>query len=185
MNKFLLFFLILSFSLLIKSQGPPPPGNIPDTAPQPTLNQDTKTPPPMGSPSTEGVTEGESTEASIVQVQALTIAPPQDWDCTIEFYSRANVYYTERFDSSSLEAFRGSFTKRVDNSIDEIYWSGSRCYCWVILYQSKYYQGLNLGFWTFSESGSYDLSEYITYDFSDGGWERWSTTASSYSIYCY
>jgi len=182
MNKYLLPFLVFALYSQVLSQAPPPPGTIPSmpvsASTAPATNHDPKTAPPMG-----GI-PGEDATKNAVQVQALTMKPV-DWDCTVEFYNDATLYYTEKFDSSSLEASRGKFSKKVENSIDEIYWSGSRCYCWVILYQSKYYQGLNLGFWTNSESGSYDLSEYVTYDFSEGKWERWSTTASSYSIYCY
>ena len=75
--------------------------------------------------------------------------------------------------------------KKYDNKIDAVYWSGTRCYCWVVVYQSKYFQGLNLGLWTSTDSGSYDLSYYITYDWNDMRWEPWDTTVSSYAIYCY
>ncbi len=85
----------------------------------------------------------------------------------------------------AMDAYHGKLPKKYDNKIDSVYWSGTRCYCWVIVYQSNYWMGLNLGLWVDSTEGYYDLNKYITYNSSDYAWESWSSTVSSYSIYCY
>ena len=109
----------------------------------------------------------------------------EGWYCEFEFYYNGKSYYSEYVGFDDTEAYRGSLSNKLDNKIDSIYWSGSRCNCWIIVYQSKYFKGLNLGLWTDSNDGYYDLTKYITYDFYDGGWEPWYKVVSSYSIYCY
>ena len=142
-------------------------------------SNDTKDPPPAAQ--------------GVVQVQVTTDSAGEseyqdynyDWYCDFEFYYNGKAYYYESLGYDDTEAYRGSLSKKLDNKIDSIYYSGSSCYCWVIVYQSKYFKGLNLGLWTDSNDGSFDLTKYITYDFSEYGWEPWYQTVSSYSIYCY
>ena len=107
------------------------------------------------------------------------------WYCDIEFYYNGKPYYTESLEYGDTTAHRGSLASKVDNKISAVYWDGTRCYCWVVVYQSKNWKGLNLGLWIDSQSGYYELNKYITYDFSDKAWEPWDKTVSSYSIYCY
>jgi len=119
------------------------------------------------------------------QVTSFSGKHKKDWYCDFEFYYNGKPYYYESLDYDDNEASRGKLSKKIDNKIDSIYWSGSKCDCWVVVYQSKYWKGLNLGMWTDSNDGYYDLKKYITYDWVDGGWEPWYKTVSSYSIYCY
>jgi len=119
------------------------------------------------------------------QLASFSGPPDEEWYCDFEFYYNGKAYYYENLGYDDTEAYRGSLSKKLDNKIDSIYWSGSRCNCWIIVYQSKYFKGLNLGLWTDSNDGYYDLTKYITYDFYDGGWEPWYKVVSSYSIYCY
>jgi len=157
MNKLLTLILALSFCLLISAQ-----------------NADNKPTPPQG-----GETAGP---------QALSMVkapPPNKWSCNIDFYYDGNKAYSEQLSQNDKTDFRGSLAAKFDNKIDEIVWKGSRCNCWVVVYQQKNFQGLNAGFWTFGTSGNYELSYYNTYDFVDKKWERWDQVVSSYSIYCF
>ena len=172
MKKLFLPILLLAFFAFVTYSQPPPPGGNSGNNNSGGNGDDNKNTPP-------------APQGDQMQVSSLAIKPPMDWYCNIEFYYKGNPYYYEELSYGDTEAYRGSLGKKVDNKISEIYWNGDRCYCWVILYQSKYFKGLNLGLWIDSESGSYDLSKYITYDFSDKGWETWDSTVSSYSIYCY
>jgi len=165
MNKLLLFFAILT--LVVYSQPPPGPGNGNNNNGAPPAPEDTP----------------QEDQASMMTIRSSK--PPEEWYCDIEFYYNGKPYFYESLSYDEAEAYKGSFSKKYDNKIDEIYWSGTRCYCWVVVYQSKYFKGLNLGLWTDSNDGSYDLSKYITYDFYDKAWEPWDKTVSSYSIYCY
>jgi len=107
-----------------------------------------------------------------------------DWDCTIEFYRSGSRYYYENLHSGRMEAHKSKFSSSLNNRLDEIAWDG-HCYCWVVIYQSYSWKGLNFGYWVDSDHSYVDLSYYITYDSADHDWETWDTTASSSSIYCY
>ena len=161
MNK-LSLLLALSFILLIVAQ--PPPNNQGGNG-----EEDNKEKPPAG---------GEEGAESLMRNKKKI-------DCTVSFYKDGKVAYEEELDNDDDTAYRGKLSSKYDNKIDEIYWDGDRCYCWVVVYQGKNFKDLNLGFWTYSDSGSYDLSYYNTYDFKDDQWERWDQVVSSYAIYCY
>jgi len=179
MNKFIFSLLLLAiWSLMTNSQ--------PTTAPPSSGSGGAVT------PSTTDNVKGIPDAPENQQQQSLVIeeaSVSEDWYCDIEFWVNGKTYYTESFDSSDLYAYRGTFARRVDNKISEVYWSGTRCYCWVVLYQDKYWQGYNWGFWTSSDSSSESsgkqLWEYITYNWDDEAWETWDTVVSSYSVYCY
>jgi len=180
MNKLLLLLALLA--LVVYSQPPEGPGgpNGGGTNGGGSSNQgsDDKGAPPTPTP-------GEGNEEMQMAMMAMVEAPPENWYCDFEFYINGQPYFYENLSYDETEAYYGKFAKKYDNKIDSVYWSGTRCYCWVVFYQTKYWDGLNLGLWIDSESGYYDLSKYITYDFDDHRWETWSTVVSSYSIYCY
>ena len=157
MNKNLSLLLALSFCLLISAQ------------------DDTKPAPPTGGAETN------------VQAQSAISKPPSNaWNCNIDFYWDGTKVYSESLSQNDKTDYRGTLSSRYDNKIDQFKWKGTRCYCWVVVYQDKNFKGLNAGFWTWTpKSGSYDLSNYNTYDFADKAWERWDKTVSSYAIYCY
>ena len=170
MNKFLFSLLLLAiWSLMTYSQPSPPTSTTSDV--------DKEAPPEPQDMVQDNVVVTIETEAGTVEETG--------WYCDIYFYYNGKPYYHEEFDPDNLSAYRGSFARRVDNKISQVTWSGTGCSCWVVLYQDKYWQGLNWGFWTDSVAGGYDLGSYITYDWDDQAWETWDTVASSYSIYCY
>jgi len=118
-------------------------------------------------------------------VSSFTSAPPNNWSCTFNFFNNGRQVYSNTARLSQPSTTRGSLSGSNDNNIDSFSWSGTRCFCWVVVYQTSNWRGLNLGLWTDSTRGSYDLSKYITFDMNDRRWEPWDTTVSSYAIYCY
>jgi len=163
MNNLLTLVLTLSLSFLAVSQVTTGPAPLTDTKPVPP-----------------------APEVQDTEVQAEISRPPSNiWECNFDFYINGQQLYTELLSNDDTESYRRQIPQRYDNRIDEFSWEGTRCFCWVVFYQSRQFQGLNIGFWTSGESGQTDLSNYNTYDFTDRRWERWDTVVSSYSIYCY
>jgi len=180
MNKLLSLTLALSFSLLITTQ-PPPPNNLSGNNSQNNNNNneatndwDYKPMPSIGGPRVEEFEE-EYHEESIEKEKY----------CNVYFYYDGYEVSSEYLDAYDYYDYHGKFNHEYNSKIDTIYWEGYRCYCWIVVYQSEYFKGINLGLWTYSDSGSYDLSYFTTYDWYDKRWERWDTVVSSYSIYCY
>jgi len=157
MNKTLLSLLFLATCSFI-------------TRSQPLQTSDTKPFPPQGT-------------SKKLADQPFTIAQPlhDEISCTISFYYNASPYYTEKLGMNNLQAYRGEFEKQLS----WVSWSGFRCQCWIVLYQKKYWKGLNLGLWTDLDSGNWDLSQYVAYDFNGDAWESWTASSASYSVYCY
>jgi len=168
MNKILLFVISLSFCFIITAQPPPP--NSGTEAPR-NPNNDKKPVPSLG---------GDQTD-----LQSLIKESKKDKYCNIYFYYNGKQIYSEYLDDLDNIGYRGTIPKIYDNKIDEIAWEGTRCYCWAVIYQNTYFQGLNMGLWADSDSGNYDLSYFLAYDFNEMRWERYDQIISSYSIYCY
>ena len=121
---------------------------------------------------------------SSAQVSAFTSAPPANWNCNFQFFNNGRSVFSNSVSRSNTQATRNSLGSN-DNRIDAFSWSGTRCFCWVVVYQLGSLRGLNVGLWTDTTKGSYDLSKYITYDQSAKAWKFWDTIVSSYAIYCY
>ena len=168
MNKIIFSLVLLAiWSFMASCQPTSPPTST-------TSDQDKEAPP-----------VAQNIQQQSLVVEAAASVSEDDYYCDISFHYNGNPYYNEGLDFENANEYRGSFARRVDNKISEVYWEGNRCYCWVVVYQDKYWQGLNYGFWIDSESGSVQLWNYITYDWDDQAWETWDTVVSSYSIYCY
>jgi len=167
MKKILLFSATLSLFLLLAS----------------CQSEDTK--PAPSAPGNVNANAGSEETATVQSLAVMAPSPPQTWYCTISFYVRGKPYYTENIDQDNMNAYRGRLGSRADNRIAEFSWEGSQCNCWVVVYQTRYWQGINLGFWTGDyASSNIDLGNYITWDSHDGAWEDWDKSVSSYAVYC-
>jgi len=176
MNKLSLFLLFLAFCAFVTCTQPPP-------GPSGPSDGNTEAPPaPL--PAEENASLDVMMVASVEEEASLATSDPY-WYCDFEFHANGKPYYYESLDYDETEAYRARISRKVDNMISEVYWSGDRCNCWVVLYQDQYFQGTNLGFWASSQEGSYDLGQYTTYNWDYFSWQSWATTVSSYSIYCY
>jgi hypothetical protein len=118
----------------------------------------------------------------------MYISTIPDWACTVYFNSHGAPLYTESL--SLYNQYNDNHFMDLSNSgnLDSISWSGSSCYCWVVIFEHSSFAGQSLGLWIGSTSGSIDLSLYNFLDDSDlfeDDYAQWNNEVTSYRIYCY
>jgi len=119
-----------------------------------------------------------------------------NWSCTFEFLYNNETIFTETLNPDTTNVERDNFFFGEDNDIDAISWSGTSCFCWVLLYQNDDFEDYRTGLWVGSTSGTFDLTEFLVEDSDDSAsdsdditdddtWYQWDKALSSYRIYCY
>jgi len=103
--------------------------------------------------------------------------------CNVEYYAGAYLVRTLHVSQSQPLAWWGNWGSKYNDKINYIYYHGSRCFLWIVIYDKKYEKGDNLGFWTNSDSGYIDLNYYSFYDFSNHQWYYWGNRFSSTAVY--
>jgi len=126
---------------------------------------------------------------------AQTSSTIPNWSCTFNFSYNNETQYTETLTPDQPIVGRDNFYFGVDNDIDAFSWSGTSCYCWVLLYENDDYSDYRTGLWIGSTEGTFDLTMILvedsddsasdTDDISDDNWQQWDKALSSYRILCY
>jgi hypothetical protein len=112
-----------------------------------------------------------------------------NWACTIDFNTQGVPQYTESL--SYNNQYNDNHVMDPSNSghLDSISWTGTSCYCWVVIFEHSEFAGDSLGIWIQTIKGSVDLTFYNFLDdgdaIGDDDYAQWNTQVSSYRIYCY